>query len=340
MAKNEIDPVSFTREDEHYAGLLPTMNPKGGVSLRRPGRMAGGVRDKITQGIMKASMAALWRDGDTYVEICRKINEQFNLDPETEAISPHTIHYHVKSMLDYWRQKAAARIDERQAAILTRFDQVEALALEAYWASCEGKSTQQKNKQITRARSDERLDNQVKKEVATREGMFNGRSTENTRNKKFSWATDGDLEGLEDSLSEVQERIQNNVRTESNHAGDVKFLSLVFQINRERAKILGLYQKRDVDDASGQAALMSDEQREARVVNILKAARERREKQANMLADPAPLGGFQEDVEGDPDNVVIRRAPPTDVPPVDEPEVVWDDEDEVESPDVEEVEWD
>jgi hypothetical protein len=339
MAKNEIDPISFTREDEHYAGLLPTMNPKGGVSIRRRGRMSGGVRDKITQGIMKASMAALWRDGDTYVEICRKINEQFDLDPETEAITPHTIHYHIKSMLDYWRQKAAARIDERQAAILTRFDQVEALALEGYWASCEGKSTRQKNKQIIRARSDERLGQQVKKEADKRDAMFNGRTTENTRNKKFTWAEDGDLEALEDSLSEVQERIQNNVRTESNHAGDVKFLSLVFQINRERAKILGLYQKRDVDDASGQAAMMSDEQREARVVNILKAAKERREAQANMLAEPAPLGGFQEE-EGDPDNVVIRRAPPTDVPPVKEPEVVWDDEDEITPDDVEEVEWD
>jgi hypothetical protein len=319
---SEVDPLSFTRQDEYQGGarlkadpqdLIRCVDQNGVQRLRRKGRLAGGVRDKILMAQMKAGMAAMWSSGARYVDIAAAINERYDLQGDS-AISVHAIEYHIKAMLDYWRQKGLAKMDERQAVILARFDQIEALAVEAYFASMEGKKTTQRNKQIERARSKERFNQLLKSEKRKRE---NG----DKRAKTPLFIDTGELIDLEDLMQVTAEKIQKNVRHESNAAGDPKFLNMLITINKERAKILGLY-NRKMDDGDNEAAKLTDEQRQARIATILSSAQNRRALQANetMLADPAPLGGFEE--------------VPAEVVPEEVEELDW------ESPSEVDVEWD
>lgn len=303
MAKSEqlgsaIDATSFTKEDDYNGSMIATMDQNGVVRRRRKGRLAGGVRDKLSMGIMKSTMAALWRDGDTYKDIAEKINVQYDLD-EDHRITSHTIHYHIKAMLDYWRQKGLALMDERQAIILARFDQIESLALEAYFASMEGKETVQYNKQIERARSGDRVKQLSAKERAKREAEMKTKNRKGPKHQTLDAQTN-ELLPVQDMLEITNKKIQRNIRHEQNQAGDPKFLTIIFNINRDRAKILGLYSSREQLDGDGEAAKLTDEQRQSRVATIISASRERRQAQLGMLADPAPMGGFR-DGETPPD---------------------------------------
>lgn len=331
LPTQEVDPLSFSLEDEYQGarlekdpkGLIRTVDQTGAQRWRRKGRMAGGIRDKLLMAQMKSGMAALWADGQTYAQIAEQISDYYNLEGD-ERISAHGIQYHIKTMLDYWRQKGLAKMDERQAVILARFDQLEALALEAYFASMEGKKTTHKNKQIEKARSKDRLKKMSRAEKEKRE----------EEGKKAPMFIDtGTLLDL-DNLVEVGRKIQKNTRFEESRAGDSKFLNLVFSINRERAKILGLYNRKDHGTADDEAAKLTDTQRQQRLATLFSAAKSRRALSTNqtMLAEPAPLGGFQEETP------LEKAVPDIELPDDDEG---WGfDEDSVELPSQPEVEWD
>lgn len=320
MADNIDDRIQFTDEDRANGGYIPTRDQNGTLRVRQLGRLAGGVKDKMTMAMQKADIAALWRDGETYDTIAESVSDKYGLEGD-QRFKGNSIHYHIKKMLDYWRDKGLARIDERRAMILARLDQIEALCVEAYFASMEGKRTTQYNKQIERAMSKDRKDQLLGVEKKKRDGI-----QESDKRKKPDpslFQTEGDI-GTEDLLLVTAEKINRNVRNEENQAGDPKFLNLMFGINKERAKILGLHNRTEELNPDQESAKLTDEARQQRLQTLLSSAKERRQATANMLADPAPLGGFLEGEE-----------PPLEVT---QPEV--DEDDWGFGPEEDEVEWD
>lgn len=329
--RDDIDPLEFDLKDIANGGYYPTRDNKGEISFRKKpvsptrgrarnkrikiGYNNGARIDDLTMAQFKADMAALWREGHTYPKIAEAVNEKYGLIDD-EQYSAHDIHYHVKQMLAYWRQLAASRIDERQAMLLARLDQIEQLAVEAYFRSIEGKTTYQKNKQIERAKSKDRAKQLLDIERGERKNKFEL----NPRQKPLITATE-DIEGQVDLLLLTAEKINKLKKTEINRAGDVKFLNLIFNINRERAKLLGLYNKDAEHDPDREAAKLSDEQREQRLVAIIQNAKQRRSESAveSALADPSPLGGFDE---------TPAEVEQEDVPELDEDG--WDFDDETE----------
>lgn len=320
MARDAVDPLIFSREDEANGARILTKDQNGVVRYKRRGRTTVGMRgkDNILMAQMKADMAALWANGDKYDDIAERISDRYNLDGD-QRITSYTIHYHIKSMLEYWRQKGRALIDERQAIILARFDQLEALALEAYFESKQGQTTKSRERQIDRIRDKDQVSSALEREREGRDG---------NKRKKELFIETGDLSD-NDIYLELHQRVKKTTRTTDNHPGDVKFLNLIFSINRERGKILGLYNRKDQPDGDREAAKLSDEQRQDKLLTLISAARDRHEKKASMLADPSPLGGFPEE-KGVPDIPMEDLDDSIEVPA----EIEWDDSE------VDEVDWD
>lgn len=339
MAKGEagesIDPLAFTKIDKAHGARILDPEQKGWENRKpsfiqqRSYRYPGGVRDRLQMAQMKAGMASLWSDGESYRDIAEKISDKYNLEGD-ERISANGIHYHIKQMLAYWRQKGLALMDERQAIILARFDQIESLAVEAYFASMEGKRTYHKNKQIEKARSKGREKQLLDKERDKRREHL---AEDKRRTQQDLFIDTGELSDMEEMLRVTAKKIQTNMRHEENQAGDPKFLNIIFAVNRERAKILGLYDRKNHDDADAESVKLTDEQRQLKIATIISAAKERRSQQANMLADPAPLGGF-EDSSADGNGHVPEITNP------DEVEIDWGFGDKLTVPDVVEIQWD
>lgn len=289
-------PLEFSEDDIKYGANFPTTDVRDKLRKTKRGRLAGHQRDKQTQAQMKAEIASLWRDGESYPVIAEVISDRYNLEGP-ERITGNAVHYHVKRMLQYWRQQGLARMDERQAMCLARLDQIESLAVEAYFASMEGKRTTQYNKQIERARSKEREQQILEAEKKSREGdkiRVRNSPSDNQAwgpNKAAKMAETGELEDL---MVVTQEKINRNVRLEENQAGDPKYLAIMFNCNRERAKIFGLYQQVNALNPDQESAKLSEEDRMQRVATLLSNARERRQASANMLATPAPMGGWKD----------------------------------------------
>lgn len=311
---------------------IPT--PEQNKNPRRAGklRLSGGKRDKMTVAMMKADMAALWRDGETYESILQIVCDKYQLS-EDERFTVQNIQYHIKTMLNYWRKLALSRIDERQSAILARLDQIENLAIEGYFASLEGKKTTSINRQITRAKDPER------KKRAIEENKEANRKREADGKRPLPLQADVD-ENIAESLVLVAEKKDKFSKQEENPAGDPKFLMIMFQINKERAKILGLYNKDMQFDADAEAAKLTDVQREQRLATIVSSAIHRREKSVGLLAEPSPLGGFENGqapavlTEIFPAEEEIVEVPVVEVAEITTEEDVWD------FSDGGEIEWD
>lgn len=322
--------LDFTEKDKLFGGprlkendtdLVRTVDQTGMERFRRKGRMAGNVRDKILMAQMKAGMAALWATGMTYDKIADEVSDHYNLQGE-ERLSGHGIQYHIKQMLEYWRQKGLALIDERQAVILARFDQIEALAMEGYFASMEGKSTTTINKQIEKARNKKKRNEDVEKEHSSRREQKDLRTV---KQKDSLYITDeSTVEEGQEALDIVSEKHNSTTRHEENRAGDPKFLNIVKDINIQRAKILGLYNRTDHMDKNSEAAKLSDAERQQRLATLLSEAQRRAnmenkpavEEGRSVIAAGSPLGGFvaetpeasvetEEEVSWDLDNVTL-----------------------------------
>lgn len=317
------DALEFDEQDYANGAYFPKRGDDGVISYQRkpksPTRMKGhGLRrskmgynqqaliDDMTMIQFKADMAVLWRDGETYGDIAEAINERYGLEGK-ECYNANDIHYHIKQMIKYWRGLVASRIDERQAMLLTRLDQIEQICIEAYFLSAQGRKTSVKmrSRQMERARSEERKSQLLEVERRKRQQKWSL-----SKSKTPLVEVPDDFSGESEALVETAKKIQEMQRNEENKAGDPKWMVLIFNINRERAKILGLYSKTANDDPSNDAARLTDEQRQQKLVNIINQAKQRRSEAVDTaLATPAPLGGF-------PDPEVEDHS----VPEVEQPE--------------------
>lgn len=332
--QDTTEPLEFSDQDLMYGASIPTIDVRDNLRKHKADRLAGGKRDKQTMAQMKAEMSSLWRDGESYPAIAAIISDRYKLEGP-ERISGNGVHYHIKRMLQYWRQQGLARMDERQAMCLARLDQIESLAVEAYFASMEGKRTTQFNKQIERARSKDREKQILEAEKRNRKGnriRVRNAPSDQVKDGPNKAALTAETGELEDLMVVTQEKINRNVRLEENQAGDPKYLAIMFNCNRERAKILGLYQQTQALNSDQESAKLTEEERMQRVSTLLSNARERRQKTANMLATPSPMGGWKEG-EGPtkPPEIVVPEDPDDD----------WGFTiDEIEVPEVDEIQWD
>lgn len=274
---------------------VPGTTKQGGAGSairRKVGRMAGGVRDKMTMLEMKAYMASLWKNGDTYAEIAERVSDEFGLVGD-ERFKANSIHFHMKNMLEYWRQVGLLHIDERQAMVLARYDQLEMLATEAYFASCQGKSTSNYKKQVDMARSKERekiLREQIAEERARKKSERTGHGKDNP---KFDFEfNDGELA---ESMLLTKEKVEEYTRHEETPSGDPRWVSILVDINDKRARLWGLLSKKGPANEDQERARLTDEQRDERLAAVLSAAMHRKAQGQTNLAPPSPLGGWTDE---------------------------------------------
>jgi hypothetical protein len=307
MSRGDFDPRVLSDEDIDMGGFYPTPDdpatpPKD--SPMRTGanalhRMTGGVRDKISQGQIKARIAGLWRNGETYKDICSIVNDNFDLTGSDE-ITPHTIGHHIKEMIGYWREKSLAHIDERQAMTLLRYDQIEQLATEAYFASMGGKRVRNYEKQIERANSKPRKDAIKKQVIEEAEELERFEKSP----KLFQ---DGEIM---ETLQITAEKIKHYSRHEENPAGDPRFLAIMIEINHKRSQLWGLLNKGEQSTSDQELARLSDDDRTERIAAVIAQAKSRATGDRGNLAPATPLGGFKEGEEPAPELKADPPAPP------------------------------
>lgn len=320
----EIEPMALSERDVEMGGRLHTpddpFTPQSTKGVPAP-RTAGGIRDKIAQGQIKARMTALWRNGESYLDICDTVNAEFGLHETGHAITPRTLTYHMTQMIEYWRNQSLLHIDERQAAVLFRYDQIEQLATQAWFDSTQGRDVRNYQKQIERATG-----------AARKEDIKEMIRKEREAQKKPALFTEGEL--LE-TLQLTSEKIKEYSRHESS-AGDPRFLAIMIDINHKRSQLWGLLAKGEQSTSDQEFAKLSDESRTERIAAVIAQARQRASGGTGHLAPSAPLGGFKEGEEppietrADPPAPILHKPMtlPDTIP--DDPiliEEVWDDDD-------------
>jgi hypothetical protein len=303
MADDKISPNSFLRADEEEQGLVP----HGGFGS--PVRKKNKERDSLTMAEMKMYMASFWRDGDTYVEIAEKINDQFNLDEES-ALSYNNVHYHIKGLIKEAKKQSLLHITEKQALVLARYDQLEELCTDAYFRSMSSE-TKNLEKQIKQARTRDRekqLAADLKRERA-KIALVNEKRAKNHKKLIVSEHEPQVLGDLPDAMQTMSKHIKKFTRTESKPAGDPKWVQMLIDINHKRAHLWHLLDKGDTVNQDQEFAKMSDDERASRMASVLHASMTRATQDKGMLASPSPLGGFQEEDKPEPTTQIILVEP-------------------------------
>lgn len=289
----EVDPIGIVIEADAEGKDLVPNGLTGGMRMK--GRLAGGVRDKLTMAEMKARMSSMWKNGDSYLDIAETVSDEFGLEGD-QRLKPNGIHYHIKEMLKYWKEQGLLNIDEKQAMVLTRYDQLEAIITEAYFASCQGKSTKIYEKQIERARSKDR-------EEWIRESIAEERQKAKDENRKPDLNFLGEIES---TLMDTSEKIKENERFEGSSSGDPRWTAQLIDINDKRAKLWNLHAKAGEISPDQELARLTDEARDERLKAVLVAALMRKTGNLGNLAPASPLGGFE---EGENPKVPVAAAP-------------------------------
>lgn len=313
MAKDtytsEISPDTFLLQSEEDQGLVNSTFPGVNTQRRSLRRKTTQGRNKMELAEIKASMAALWKQDNTYVEIAMKINEEFNIS-EDETFSANSVSYHIKSLLDANRKSAMLHINERQAMILARYDQLEMLATEAYFASMESKTTHYE-RMIKRAKTKDRMQEMVKSLERGRKAVDNEnkKRAKNHRPKIKFQEPDPIIGEMPDILQQTAENIKEYSRLEEKPAGDPRWIAMLIDITDRKAKLFGLLNRSDVANPDQELAKLSDEERRARMAAVLHTAMTTRTQDTGMLAPAGPLGGFKEGEEP----ISIIKADPEEV---------------------------
>lgn len=324
MAKDtygqEVDPSSFLRQDEEEQGLghIPTgqgsvigPSKRGRAAMKH--RLTGG-KDKIRVTEMKAQIAAYWSAGETYAEIASKVSDEFGLEG-IDRVSAHGIQYHVKRLLETARERANLHINERMALVLARYDQIEMLATEAYFASMQT-STRNYERQIKRAKSADR-EKQLAKDVKVereRIARINERRLAQKKAPIVGKLPDHIIGELPDILVDTAEHIKEYERVEDRPAGDPRFIAMLIDINDKRAKLWRLLDKTDAANPDQELARLPDDERAQLLSTVLHSVMMRRTGDTGALAVAGPLGGFQ---EGEEPVVVVEDTE-------EEVEIDWD----------------
>lgn len=254
----------------------------GGLAANRIDRNTQNGRDNITMAEMKARMAFYWKQGDFYSTIAEKVSDEFGLTGE-DRIKKDSVHYHIKKQIEYWKKIGMLNIDEKQALLLARYQQLEDLITDAYFKSCEGRSSYYIEKQIERVNSKER-------ENMMRAKLAHQRADAILKGQKILPHGNGDIE---DSLVTMSEKIKEYEKYEINQAGDPKLLQMLIDINDKRCKLWNATSKDETLNADQEAARMSDEARTNRLNAVITDAMIRRFGTRGNLAAASPLGGFQ-----------------------------------------------
>jgi hypothetical protein len=284
---DEINFREILRAEDDESKLAKNGNSGG---MRIKGRLAGGVRDKLTMAEMKARISALWKDGATYLDIAETVSDEFGLEGDVR-LKANGIHYHIKSMLDHWRNIGLLNIDQKQAMVLARWDQLESICLEAYFKSMEGNSTEYYEKQVTRAKSKDR-------EEWFRQQIAEERAAAQQENRKPEVH---DLTLMAEQLFVTDEKIKEWRRDEQTEAGDPRWIKLMIEINDKRCKMWGLYNKdKDAANPDQEMARLADSERDQRLVAVLTAASNRVSGSKGLLAKPAPIAVREKDGESAP----------------------------------------
>jgi hypothetical protein len=285
-----IEDVSAT-----HRGAITEMPTRVGQKYIR-GRNAGTTRDKLAQAQLKASIAGLWRDGNAYQEIADRINDQYGLNMTKDGVK-----YHITTQLEYWRKLSLSRIDERQAMLLARLDQIEQLAIAAYFSSMMDREVTNYEKQIERAKQQP---NKVELQKRIRKERTDiARAKHKGEQVEMPFQEDGELG---DSLIVMSEKIKEYLRTETNPAGDPRFLQIMLEINKQRAQLWGIWNRKEEDSNDMSLTKLTDEDRYKRLAAILDTVAQRRTKDVGALAPAAPLGGFDEGAEPEDAGHVIE----------------------------------
>lgn len=299
MYRQEVDPGLFLREDEEQQGLgmvggtTSTLGPTRKGRRHMLKRLSGG-KDLMRIVEMKAQIAAYWRDGESYAEIATQVSDEFGLEG-TDRIGANGIHYHVKKMIATAREKATLHVNERMALILARYDQIEMLVTEAYFASMQT-STRNYQRQIKRAKSQDRekqLTADIKRERERLE-VINKRRVEMKKAPLKGKLPDHVLGELPDILIDTAEHITELERVEDRPAGDPRFLAQLIDINDKRARLWHLLDKSDAGNPDQELAKLPDEERAQRMSAVLHSVMMRRTGDTGTLAPAGPLGGFQD----------------------------------------------
>lgn len=261
---------------------------------------------KVLSGIRmaeaKARIAMLYNDDITQAEIARIIQEEFGL----ESFSMSQVAYQIKRMLEYWRKVALKNIDQKQAMALTRLQQIEDLALDAYFRSMEGKVTTYQEQSINELKSSKKKAQEIREAVKIEAAQYKEQTTNGAKKvEEKEWDIDPTV--IEKVLVETGAIIKKYERIESNAAGNPKFLDLMLKCNQERCRIWGIYTKsEDVLSPEQEFAALSDVERTSRLQAILQKVSVRANtnieeskahsnSEISTLAKPAPLGGFIDD---------------------------------------------
>lgn len=314
-----INPNDIIKADDDLDNFVQD-SKNGGLKVK--GRNVGSSRrDRLTLAEMKARISMYWKDGESHEEICNKINNEFGLKDNIQ-IKPSTIHYHIKGMIKYWTEMGLLNVDQKMALVLARYDMYESIATEALFRSFKNKKTVYHEKQLERAKTRDRekwireeIKQQREKLLAERDlnrGGENGKGRGPGR--KLMPVTDiiHSLEGMQDGLDDIGEKIKTWKRKEGN-AGDPRWLVILIDINDKRARLWKLYAKDEsVGNADQELARLSDDARDARIAAVLTAALRRKSGDTGQLAPASPMGGFE--TKDIPDNKREEILGPTLAP--------------------------
>ena len=277
-------------------------------------------RKRLRQAQMRSTIAALYAGDNTIAAIIEMTQEEFGLD---EPLSVSQVKGHIKAQVDYWRIQGLKHIDDKQALVLARIDQIEELATNAYFLSMQGRMTYNFERQIERAR-------EQKTQEKRRERIFTKSKPKDIIDEEL-WAETGEevrtreaqeiLEGeapngnIEDFLVTTSEKLKEYKRFEDTGAGDAKFLAIMLDCVDKRCKLWGLYiRDKNQENPDSAFAAMSDTDKFDRIGVLLQGAKERLAlnpgesvTESDPLAPQAPLGGFLEEKTEDEQVEAIER---------------------------------
>jgi hypothetical protein len=291
MASDMVPGGQVLRVDEEREGLI-----LGGSrnTPRKRGRNKGNGSNDLQLAQMKAHMSLMWANGESYPAIAEQISDTFELEGE-DRLSANNIAYHIKQMLKLWRERSMVHMDDKQAAVLARYEQIESLATEAYFASMQGQKTTVYKKQMEKARSKEREAETVAQYREEKRKIMERNKKRKKKGKKLLPLPKLEDFDMMDQLIETQEKIEEMEKMEEKRAGDPRFLQIIVDINKQRAHLWGLLHK--TPELGGNETKMSDEDKLKRLANLISGAKSRAEDQMGRLAPPGPMGGFEaEDV--------------------------------------------
>lgn len=248
--------------------------------------------DSITHQRLTAQITGLYKDGKYLGEITEQINIEYGLENE-RALTSENVRDVIRAQVDYWRKAGLWSIDEKMAYALARNDQIEALAYESFKLSCQGKKTVFFEKKINRAKAtspkNPKIESRREAEEEMRPEFEQSLLTKEEDPKR--------LGKIEELLTITGEDLKEYTRIEANEAGDPRWLVIMQNCGKERAKLWGLYTKEKENNQDEEFARLGNEERAKRISAILAEAKMRRENYVSNLAPSSPLGGHPEKPE-------------------------------------------